>query len=115
MIAPLIERMFHSRNAAHIEHWKTSSRSDHMALEEYYKEVVELTDKFVEASMGAFGKLKEKVDGEEKDVAKVIHDDIIWLNANRESITGGIPALGNIIDELTGLHMSVLYKLENLK
>lgn len=114
MIEELIEKMFHARDASHIEHWKTHSYARHVALNEYYDEVVDGIDKFVEAYQGTFGIIGD-VAGEEKDVAKMINDDIIWLNKNRSEICKGVPALENIIDELTGLHMKTLYKLENLR
>lgn len=114
MIEELIEKMFHARDASHIEHWKTKSYARHVALNEYYDEVVDNIDKFVEAYQGTFGIIGD-VGGEEKDVAKMINDDIIWLNKNRSEICKGVPALENIIDELTGLHMKTLYKLENLR
>lgn len=114
MIEELIEKMFHARDASHIEHWKTKSYARHVALNEYYDEVVDSIDKFVEAYQGTFGIIGD-VAGEEKDVAKMINDDIIWLNKNRSEICKGVPALENIIDELTGLHMKTLYKLENLR
>jgi hypothetical protein len=52
---------------------------------------------------------------QEKSVSKLIHADIIWLNENRSKVAKGVPALENIVDELTGLHMKTLYKLENLR
>lgn len=114
MIEKLIEKMFSARDAAHIQHWKTNSYSQHKALGNYYEDLVEGLDKFVEAYQGTFGIVGD-VAGAEKDVAKMINDDIIWLNKNRSKLAKGIPALENILDELTGLHMKTLYKLENLR
>ena len=114
MIEQLIERMFKSRNASHIEHWKTDSYSKHQALGSFYDEIIEALDNYVEAHQGTFG-IIGNVSGEEKDVAKIIHDDIIWLNENRDKIAKGVPALENILDELTSVHMKTLYKLENLR
>lgn len=111
MVEQLIERMFDLRNAAHLEHWKTDSYAQHVALGDFYDSVIELTDKYVEAHQGTFG----IIETESKDVAKMISDEIIWLNDNRAEIAQGVPALENIIDELSGLHMKTLYKLENLR
>ena len=111
MVEQLIERMFALRDAAHIEHWKTDSYSQHTALGDYYDSVIELTDKYVEAHQGTFG----IIDIKDKNVTKLISDEIIWLNDNREVIAQGVPALENIIDEISGLHMKTLYKLENLR
>lgn len=114
MIDKLIEKMFSARNAAHIQHWKTDSYSQHKALGNYYEDLVDTLDKFVEAYQGTFGIIGD-IAGEQKSVAKMINDDIIWLNENRSKLAKGIPALENILDELTALHMKTLYKLENLR
>lgn len=111
MISELIKKMFESRNTAHFNHWTTKSYAKHMVLGEFYDGVIDILDKFVEAHQGTFG----VIDEETEDISKIIHDDIIWLNENRSAICKKIPALENIIDELTGLHMTTLYKLENLK
>jgi hypothetical protein len=114
MIEELIERLFHARNAAHIAHWKTKSYAEHKALGHYYEDVIEQLDELIEAYQGTFG-IIGKVDEDEKSIAKTIHDDIILLNENRSKVAKGVPALENIVDELTGLHMKTLYKLENLR
>ncbi len=114
MIEKLIDKMFAARNAAHIKHWKTKSYSEHVALGDYYDAVIEKLDGIVEAHQGTFG-VVGKVEGEQKDLSKVIHDEIIWLTENREKIAKSIPAIENLIDDLTALHMTTLYKLENLR
>jgi hypothetical protein len=114
MIEDLIERLFHARNAAHIAHWKTKSYSEHKALGHYYEDLIEQLDDLIEAYQGTFG-IIGSIGEEEKSVAKLIHDDIIWMNENRGKIAKGVPALENIVDELTGMHMKTLYKLENLR
>jgi hypothetical protein len=76
--------------------------------------VVDLLDDYIEAYQGTFGIIGD-IAGEEKDAAKMIHDDIIWLNENRSRLAKGVPALENILDEITALHMKTLYKLENLR
>ena len=111
MVEELIKKIFDSRNAAHIAHWKTNSYSKHMALGDFYDNIIDLLDKYVEAHQGTFG----LIDEEAEDISKIIHDDIIWLNENRDEIAKGIPALENILDEITGEHMKTLYKLENLR
>lgn len=113
MVKELIRKMFESRNAAHLEHWKTNSYAAHKALGHFYEDLVDLLDKYVEAHQGTFGIINEAEN--ETDVAKNIHDDIIWLTQNRAKITKGVPALENILDEMTALHMKTLYKLENLR
>jgi hypothetical protein len=114
MIEELIERLFHARNAAHIAHWKTKSYAEHKALGHYYEDVIEQLDDLIEAYQGTFG-IIDGLDEQEKNISKMINDDIIWLNENRSKVAKGVPALENIIDELTATHMKTLYKLENLR
>tara|TARA_R110000868_G_scaffold140213_1_gene355554 strand:- start:16 stop:360 length:345 start_codon:yes stop_codon:yes gene_type:complete len=114
MIEELIEKTFKLRDAAHIAHWKTKSYSEHKALGHFYEDVIDDLDKLIEAYQGVFG-IVEKIEGEKKDVASEIKDQILWINENRSNIAGNIPALENIVDELTALHMTTLYKLENLR
>jgi len=114
MIEELITRMFESRNATHIAHWKTKSYSAHQALGDYYDNVIDSLDKYVEAHQGALGIVGE-IPGEVENASKLINDNIIWLTKNREKIAQNVPALENLIDELTSMHMSTLYKLENLR
>ena len=114
MIDKLIEKMFRARDASHRAHWRTNSYAQHQALGGYYDGVIELLDGFVEAYQGTFG-IVDEAPGQPKDIAKLIHDDIIWLNENRSKIAKDVPALENILDELTALHMKTLYKLENLR
>ena len=114
MIEELIDKTFKLRDAAHIAHWKTKSYSEHKALGKFYEDVIDDLDKLIEAYQGVFG-IVEKIEGEKKDVASEIKDQILWINENRSNIAGNIPALENIVDELTALHMTTLYKLENLR
>ena len=114
MVEELINKMFAARNAAHIEHWKTKNGEVHRALGKYYENVIDVLDKYVEAHQGTFG-IVGQVDGEMSDVPQEINDLIIWLNENRSKIARDVPALENILDELNGLHMTTLYKLENLR
>jgi hypothetical protein len=51
-----------------------------------------------------FGIISNVVE-QEKDVAKLTHDDIIRLNEDRSRLAKGVPAL----------HIKTLYKLENLR
>lgn len=111
MIKELIDKMFDSRNEAHLNHWKTKSFSQHQALGDYYEGVIELLDKYVEAHQGAFG----VVDNETVNINKKLNADIVWITEHRAEITQGVPALENILDELVGLKLKTLYKLENLR
>ena len=115
MVKDLIDKVFETRNAAHRAHWATESYAAHQALGAYYDGVIDLLDKYVEAHQGAFGLVEKPPEDGSSTIIKAIHDDLIWMNQNREKIAKNVPALENILDELSGLHMKTLYKLENLR
>lgn len=117
MIEELIARVFGTRNAAHLAHWKESSGYRHETLTAFYEDVLDALDKLVEAHQGAF----DLVDGVEldqpkvKDILKRLEDDMLWISENRAKVTGKLPALDNILQELEGVYLKAIYKLRHLK
>jgi hypothetical protein len=114
MIEELIVRMFKARNQAHMRHWSTGSYSEHKALGHYYEGIIDKLDPIVEAYQGGFG-LVENLPDSIDDAKKLVQEEMLWLTKNREEIAKNIPALENLLDDLAGLHMKTLYKLENLR
>lgn len=120
MIEQLISRVFYARNVAHFEHWRAKgegSFSKHMALGSFYEEVIEAIDDLVEAYQGAFDLIgnippPETPNG---DVLKLLVADAEWIEENHEDICQGNRAVANLIDSLTGVYLSTIYKLRNLK
>jgi uncharacterized protein Yka (UPF0111/DUF47 family) len=110
MIVELITRMFKIRNQAHMQHWLTESLGEHEALDDYYKGVIKLLDTFVETYQGGFGRV-ENLPDQAKDVKQAIEDEMLWLAQHREEIAKNVPALENLLDDLSDLHMHILYKL----
>jgi hypothetical protein len=116
-VEKLIDRAFALRGAAHAAHWKATgegSYARHVALGDFYDGLIDALDKYVEAHQGTFGlvgKLKDDVE----DITAQIRSELVWIAEHRSEIARGVPALENILDELTALHMSTLYKLENLR
>jgi len=114
MIEELVTRMFEIRNKAHVRHWETNSYSEHQALGKYYDNVIDKLDEIVESYQGGFGLIKN-LPYDVKDVKKDIEAEMLWLAKNREAIAQNVPAIENLIDDLSGLHMRTLYKLDNLR
>lgn len=113
MLDKLIKKQFEARDASHLGHWATKSYAQHEALGDFYSDVVSATDKLVEAHQALFGLVKtDAKSGDE--LVEMMKMNIIWLTENREKITRGVPALGNLLDELSGTYLKALYKLENL-
>lgn len=109
--------LFLARDLAHREHLRTKSYAHHMALGDFYTEVVELADSFAEAYQGRHGILDIPLLDNEFPGAIVesMEAQLAWLEKNRDAATGKEDrALQNIVDEIVGLYLSTLYKLKNL-
>ena len=120
MIEQLISRVFYARNVAHFEHWRatgTGSFSKHMALGSFYDEIIEAIDDLVEAYQGAFNIIGDipAPDVSERDVLKLLEADAAWIEEHHEDICEGNRAVANLIDGVTEVYLSAVYKLRNLK
>lgn len=112
MIDKLITRVFEDRNAAHLAHWKTKSFAQHSALGDFYDDIIGSIDKLVECHQGLFGIVKTEG---EADVLSRLKDEALWITQNRAKISRNIPALENLVDELSMNYLRAIYKLENLE
>ena len=117
MIEELIAKIFEARNAAHLEHWRTKNGEVHRALGKFYEKVIDKIDDLVEAYQGNFGIIGKVPDVEQthnEDCIKCLNDQVAWIAEHRSHIAQEVDALENIVDEITGLYLKTLYKLENL-
>ena len=117
MIEQLISRVFYARNLAHYEHWRTKSYAQHKALGKFYDGIIGALDALVEAYQGLnglIGSIPSPTDTK-GDSLKILKADAEWIEANHEEICGGNRAVANLIDNVTGIYLSTIYKLENLR
>jgi hypothetical protein len=56
MIEDLISRVFHSRNLAHWNHWRTKSYAQHQAFGKAYDELTGNIDEFLEVYIGKYSR-----------------------------------------------------------
>jgi DNA-binding ferritin-like protein len=119
MIEELISRVFYARNVAHFEHWTANgvgAYARHKALGKFYDEVIDAIDKLVEAYQGAFELVgavkapKTKAD----DILLILIEDAEWIEKNHEAICKGNRAVANLIDGVTEVYLTTIYKLRNL-
>lgn len=118
MIEELIARVFRTRNQAHLEHWKTKSFSQHMALEDFYDDVIEELDSLVENYQGFFGLVKPvsvSLHKTPEDILSILKDDVKFITKNANDITKEVTSLQNILDSITSVYTKTIYKLTNLK
>lgn len=114
-IAKTIGILFMSRTYAHMAHLKTGSYSKHMALNEFYEEIVDLADDLAEASQGQYGKL----DIPFVNISGSIMDPIGSLQSHLKQLEASMSEcdedyLQNIFQEIQKLYRSTLYKLIEL-
>ena len=120
MIEKFIATLFLARDTAHREHLKTKSYSQHKALGHFYEDIAELTDKLTEAYQGRHGIIKDIPILTEKDTYPTalmcLVEKLAFIEANRyKAIDRNDTALQNVVDEIVGEFLSLVYKLENLK
>lgn len=116
MIEQLIAKVFMARNNTHIAHWKTKSYAEHVALGDFYDGAIDLLDNLVECYQGNFGIIGDipKDEMHHDGCTKCLSDQVAWIAKNRSKVARNVAALENIVDEITGLYLKTLYKLENL-
>lgn len=116
MIEELVARVFYTRNISHFMHWQTKSFAEHMALGEFYESIIGLLDGIVESYQGAFGLIGSipVPSAEAKDIVEHLQNDSNWIEKNREKISQGNNAVGNLVDGLNDAYLSTIYKLKHL-
>ena len=117
MIGNLIATLFLSRDVAHREHLKTTSYAAHMALGDFYDEVVSLGDKLAETYHGRHGIIDIPILAAESDksIDQQLESHLNAVEYMREGALGEDSALQNIVDEIVGLYLQTLYKLRRFK
>lgn len=116
MIEELVGRVFATRNAVHLEHWKTKSYAQHVALGELYDNLIDKIDTVVETYQGAFDLIDAvKIPNiSSKNMLDHLNDEAEWLESNIDELSGGIKALENVLQDLSGVYYHAIYKLTNL-
>lgn len=121
MIDQFIAVLFLARDIAHREHLRVSgagSFAKHMALGDFYNEVIDLADTLTEAYQGRHGIIKNipLLENEfQGEIVASMQKQLKWLESNRfKAVEKDDTALQNIIDEIVALYLKTLYKLKNL-
>jgi len=115
----LISYLFHSRTQAHIFHLQTQSYAEHMALNVYYDGIVPLIDGIVEAYQGKYGIVKGY-----SNFNLMEYNNTQQVVAYLEALCGAVHSvyqstedtnIQNLLDGITDLIKSTIYKLQNLR
>lgn len=113
--------LFLSRNVAHLDHLRTTSYAQHMALDGFYNAIVDMTDALAEMYQGRHGLIEQipQLNDPEQGSAPPVQLLKKYLKLIEDSRYSAIEktdsALQNKVDEIVGQYLSTIYKLENLK
>ena len=115
----LISLLFLARDIAHREHLRTDSFAQHMALGEFYDEIIDNADAIAEAYMGSYGVLKDfAIQGSNQpvEIIKELERQVNWIDENRYKVCSKDDTpIQNLIDAAVETYLSALYKLKRLK
>lgn len=117
MIEDLVSRLFATRDAVHLEHWRTQSYAAHMALGELYDGLVDKIDSVVEMYQGATGDIVGDVKRRPLpgDLIKHLRDEAEWIEAHLEELSADVKAVENALQDLAGVYFTAIYKLTRFK
>ena len=114
----VVGTLFLARDVTHSVHLNTRSFSKHMALNEFYDNIVELADKFAEAYQGRhglIGPISLMSAKKTTNIVEFLEDSLADIEKMRYDVVEKTDTpLQNIIDEIVGLYLSTLYKLKFL-
>jgi len=115
----MVCNILHSRNQAHVFHLQTQSHAEHMALKDYYDDVLNLFDGIVESYQGKYGIIKNfktfKIEQYKNNKKTISYFERLLdiIDENRDSVEDSY--LQNQIDTVQELINSTIYKLKFLK
>ena len=116
MFGKFIALLLLSRDTAHRQHWNTVSFAQHKTLNEFYDNILELTDSLIEKYQGRNGRVEvptlDEKDTYSKDPITVLKKHLDWLEKVRyDAVPKEDTAIQNIIDEIVGQYLETLYLL----
>ena len=120
IVGQFVSTLFASRTQAHIFHLQTPSFAAHKALNDYYDEIVDITDSLVESYQGKYGiitgygniALQEYQSCEA--IIMFFETLCMYVEKSRQMICQD-SYIQNQIDEIVALIKSTIYKLRFLK
>jgi len=115
--AELFMQCRQAATAMHFFHLSTPSYAQHMASNTFYTDIIDLIDTFAESFIGRYGKFEAMPNvkiPQVNDGLTIAVSLLQWIDNNRAIITDD-SEIQNIIDEISGLCNSTIYKLRELK
>lgn len=120
-VTKFINRLFESREQAHVYHLQSKEYAQHIALQEYYEGILDFIDTIVEVYQGQYNligdySMIEPNDIDKSDVIKYFQDLAEFVKKERFNFFKEEDLhLQAIIDEVISFIYQKLYKLRFLK
>jgi hypothetical protein len=114
-VAKIIGILMMSRTYAHLAHLKTGSYAQHVALDEFYSCIVDLTDRFAETAQGIWGKLDIPFVPLKADIdipVKGLDMHLTMITTLAKDCSNR--SLNATFDDIEQLFITTLYKLKEL-
>lgn len=112
-------KLFQIRDQIHLTHLKvngTGSYAAHKALNEFYDEILDLTDTLIESYQGKYGLIDITIESSKSIEPIKIIQDLASLTDNGLAYNSFKETwIQNKLDEISTLCYQTLYKLKNLK
>lgn len=112
-------KLFQLRDEIHLNHLKITgpgSFATHLALKEFYEEILDLTDSLIESYQGKYGVIDITIPSSKSgDSIKCLEELVKMTDQGSVYLLFHESYLRNQIDEISTLGYSTLYKLKNLK
>lgn len=118
-VADMMSLLFGSRTQTHMFHLQTGSYAMHKALDDFYHGIGDLVDDYIEMYQGRYGLIKGYVpassfyEGDDQ-VIPYMTSLALYVDGNRSKLPPDTD-LNNVMDEISGLIRSTIYKLTFLK
>jgi hypothetical protein len=114
----VINQLFTARDVAHKLHLKTKSFAKHLALGDFYEQLLEKTDEFAEVWQGKYGLVADikgdLVEFNAQDPLTFISQFATWAESIKQFIDKNDTHILNVWDEIIALSYRAKYKIENL-
>lgn len=116
MPGDFVGKLFAMTNTAHRAHLTTGAAPRHMWLDDFYKYLLDASDRYAEVYAGKFEIIRDilTVPMGNGDIVTLVSDDITWIETNYGEITKGNPALQNVVADILEHYYVARYKLMDL-
>ncbi len=106
--------LFQTRDIIHLAHLRTSSYAKHKALNKYYEDLIDLTDKLIESYQGEFGVQNIEIPASKyEDPIKRLSS--LLDNTTKIGLSFKESDYLNILDEIKTTTKQTIYKLKYLQ